>query len=282
MERPQGRIAGEKDSAKEPTLIINHADVQRMLFTQKAIAEGALSLGLECNKLYDLTHAAEGDEKHQYWLLMEILTPIVKTYSSEHGSRSAALAIQTLGGYGFTTDFPVQQHYRDLKIMSLYEGTTGIQAIDLLGRKITMEKGNALHLLAKTIQATIQAASTNDALKKYADQLTIEMKQLEKVLTKLYSYATTSQLERYLSDASVFLEMLSFIVIGWQWLKMGIIASNKLTNPTLSQKEIHFYQGKLQTLQFYFKYELPHVEAFAKTLLNDQTLTNIKDYAIFD
>jgi butyryl-CoA dehydrogenase len=282
LERPQGRIAGEKDPAKEPTLIINHADVQRMIFTQKAIAEGALSLGLECNKLFDLTHAAEGEEKHQYWLLMEILTPIVKTYSSEHGSRSAALAIQTLGGYGFTTDFPVQQHYRDLKIMSLYEGTTGIQAIDLLGRKVTMEKGNALHLLANTIQATIQEASAIESLKVAANQLAIEMKQIEKVLTKLYSFATAGKTERYLSDATVFLEMISFIVIGWQWLKMGIAASKSLENPALSNKQKQFYEGKIHTLAFYCKYELPHVAAFATTLLNDDELTNIKDFAIFD
>ncbi|TAH11798.1 MAG: acyl-CoA dehydrogenase [Sphingobacteriia bacterium] len=282
LERPQGRIAGEKDPSKEPTLIINHADVQRMLFTQKAIAEGALSLGLECNKLYDLTHVVTGDEKHNYWLLLEILTPIVKTYSSEHGSRSAALAIQTLGGYGFTTDFPVQQHYRDLKIMSLYEGTTGIQAIDLLGRKVTMEKGNALHILAATIQKTITEASQDPVLKELAEQLANDMKTIEKVLTKLYGYSVQGKIEQYLSDATVFLEMMSFIVIGWQWLKMSISARKKLSAPGLSVSEKQFYQGKIQTSEFYCKYELPHVSAFANTLLNEKELTNIKDFPIFD
>lgn len=105
QERPQGRLASEKDPLKPPTLIINHPDVQRMLLTQKAIVEGALSLVMECNRLYDLAHATSGEDQHGHWLLLEILTPIVKTYSAEQGSRSAALAIQTLGGYGFTTDF---------------------------------------------------------------------------------------------------------------------------------------------------------------------------------
>lgn len=105
QERPQGRLASEKDPLKPPTLIINHPDVQRMLLTQKAIVEGALSLVMECNRLYDLAHATSGEKQHDNWLLLEILTPIVKTYSAEQGSRSAALAIQTLGGYGFTTDF---------------------------------------------------------------------------------------------------------------------------------------------------------------------------------
>jgi butyryl-CoA dehydrogenase len=232
--------------------------------------------------LYDLTHVATGDEKHNYWLLMEILTPIVKTYSSEHGSRSAALAIQTLGGYGFTTDFPVQQHYRDLKIMSLYEGTTGIQAIDLLGRKVTMEKGNALHILAATIQATIAEASQDALLKDSADQLAKDMKTIEKVLTKLYGYSLQGKIEQYLSDATVFLEMMSFIVIGWQWLKMSIAARKKLSAPGLSISEKQFYQGKIQTLEFYCKYEMPHVSAFANTLMNEKELTNIKDFPIFD
>ncbi|MBL7866365.1 MAG: acyl-CoA dehydrogenase, partial [Cyclobacteriaceae bacterium] len=104
-ERSQGRLASEKDPLKPPTLIIRHPDVQRMLLTQKAIAEGSISLAMECNRLYDLSHATEGEEQRNHWLLLEILTPIVKTYSSEQGSRAAALAVQTLGGYGFTMDF---------------------------------------------------------------------------------------------------------------------------------------------------------------------------------
>jgi len=158
LERPQGRAASEKDPSKPPTLIINHPDVQRMLLTQKAIAEASLSLAMECNKLYDLVHSTEGEEKETNLLLLEILTPIVKTYASEQGSRSTALAIQTLGGYGFTTDFPVQQLYRDIKIMSLYEGTTGIQSLDLLGRKVTMQNGKAVKLLAVTMMKTIEEA----------------------------------------------------------------------------------------------------------------------------
>lgn len=281
LERPQGRLASEKNPSNPPTLIINHADVQRMLFTQKAITEGALSLGLECNKLYDLTHAATGDEKQNYWLLLEILTPIVKTYSSEHGSRSAALAIQTLGGYGYTTDFPVQQHYRDLKIMSLYEGTTGIQAIDLLGRKVTMEKGKALHLLASTVNDSIQESLKYPSLVPAANQLAKEMKELEKTMKHLYQFAASGEVERYLADATIFIEMISYIVVGWQWLKMGTIATQKLENKSLSSKETNFYKGKIQTLSFYCKYELPHASAFAQTLINELEITNVKEYELF-
>ncbi|MBX9733576.1 MAG: acyl-CoA dehydrogenase, partial [Chitinophagaceae bacterium] len=278
-ERPQGRLISEKNPLQPPTLIINHPDVQRMLLTQKAIAEGSLSLGMECNKLFDLVHAGEGEEKHSNWLLLEILTPIIKTYAAEQGSRSAALAIQTLGGYGFTTDFPVQQHYRDLKIMSLYEGTTGIQSLDLLGRKVTMENGKALQMLATVIQATIQEALTMQSTVNCANQLAENVIQMQKVLAKLLPLAAEGKTDLFLADATVFLEMVSYTVIGWQWLKMGIIAAKQLhDNP---QENRSFYEGKIHTMKFYFAYEMPHAAACAKTLLTMSGLSFVKDHELF-
>jgi butyryl-CoA dehydrogenase len=282
LERPQGRLPGEKDPTKPPVTIIHHADIQRMLFTQKAIAEGSISLGIECNMLYDLSHASSGDEKTQYLLLLEILTPIVKTYPSEHGSRSAALAIQTLGGYGFTTDFPVQQHYRDLKIMSLYEGTTGIQSIDLLGRKVIMEKGKALQLLSDEIKSTIDAANQYENLKLDAEMLNGELSRITWVLKQLNLYATAGRMEKYLADATVFLEMMSYTVIGWQWLKMAINAVELLKNGNLNESKKAFYEGKLQTAAFYFKYEMPHAAACAATLLSDKELTSVSNFDLFN
>jgi butyryl-CoA dehydrogenase len=269
-ERLQGRLASEKDPLKPPTLIIRHPDVRRMLMTQKAIAEGSLSLAMECNKLYDFTHATEGEERKKHWLLLEILTPIVKTYSSEQGSRSAALAIQTLGGYGYTMDFPVQQHYRDLKIMSLYEGTTGIQSLDLLGRKVNMEKGAALKLLLATIRESIQAAK-GAGLERYGEGLEKEVQRVETVVAGLSRHA--GDIDRYLSDASVFMEQLSYVVIGWQWLKMAILAQEKLSKADFTAAPKAFYEGKIQTMKFFFRYELPHAEACAATMLDPEYLT---------
>ena len=280
QERPQGRLASEKDPLKPPTLIINHPDVQRMLLTQKAIVEGALSLVMECNRLYDLAHAT-GEEQHGHWLLLEILTPIVKTYSAEQGSRSAALAIQTLGGYGFTTDFPVQQHYRDLRIMSVYEGTTGIQSLDLLGRKVVMENGKALALLLSAIQETIKRATDYDTLKPYASALREELKRVQHVMTHLSTYAAGGDLDRYLADASVFMEMISYIVIGWQWLKQAVIATSQIQSGNFNLQTKAFYEGKVHTMKFYFRYELPHAEACGKTLLDPEYLTNIKTRELF-
>ena len=280
-ERPQGRLPSEKDPMKPPTMIINHPDVQRMLLTQKAIAEGALSLAMECNRLYDLAHASSGDEQHSSWLLLEILTPIVKTYSSEHGSRSAALAIQILGGYGFTTDFPVQQHYRDLKIMSIYEGTTGIQSLDLLGRKVMMEKGKALHELLKAVGDTINKADAYEVLKPYALNLRDELQRIQSVLVHLGKFATAAELDRYLSDAAVFMDQISYVVIAWQWLKQATIAYTQLQSANFSMQVREFYESKVHTMKFFFRYELPHAEACAKTLMDPEFLTNLKKGEVF-
>ncbi len=275
-ERPQGRLASEKDPMKPPTLIINHADVQRMLLTQKSIVEGGLSLSMECNKQFDLAHATSGDEQHEAWLLLEILTPIVKAYGSEQANRSAALAIQTFGGYGFTMDFPVQQHYRDLKIFTLYEGTTGIQSLDLLGRKVTMEKGKAFSLLAARIKETIAKAHAQEPLHAYATTLDTEVKRINEVLTHLGKFAVDGQVDRYLADATVFMEMISYVVIGWQWLKQSIAAQEQLQIDNYQWQKQSFYEGIIHTMKFFFRYELPHAEACAKTLMNPEYLTNLK------
>lgn len=281
-ERPQGRLPSEKDPNKPPVNIIQHADIQRMLFTQKAISEGSISLGIECNKLYDLYHSSNDEaEKNKYLLLLEILTPIVKSYPSEQGSRSAALAIQTLGGYGFTTDFPVQQHYRDLKIMSLYEGTTGIQSIDLLGRKVLMEKGKALQLLLDEIQLTIKNASQFNSLKKNADSLNNELSRINWIIKHLNKYLVEGKIEKYLADATVFLEMMSYSVIGWQWLKMASKAAELLKSGTIPTNNCAFYEGKIHTCQFFFKYEMPHAAACAATLLEETELTFTSNFDVF-
>ena len=236
---------------------------------------------MECNRLSDLVHGTEGDEKQKNLLLLELLTPIVKTYSSEQGSRSAALAIQILGGYGFTMDFPVQQHYRDLKIMSLYEGTTGIQSIDLLGRKVVIEKGKALFILAEAIQETIKSASGYDQLKKYSKELEEEINRVQEVLKHLSGFALQGNIDRYLADATVFMEQLSYVVIAWQWLKQAVVAHTSILSDNKNQTP-YFYEGKIHTMKFFFRYELPHAAACAKTLMDAEYLTNINRKEVFN
>ncbi|MEM6700630.1 MAG: acyl-CoA dehydrogenase, partial [Bacteroidota bacterium] len=230
-ERPQGRRisnAGQKDVSQEQTLIINHPDVRRMLLLQKAVVEGALSLVMEVARYEDLEKTSEGEEKEKWNLLLEVLTPIAKTYPSEMGLTSISNGLQILGGYGFCTDFPLQQYYRDIRITSLYEGTTGIQSLDLLGRKMTLRNGKGLQLLVSEIQQTIEAAMTFDDLKPYAKKLIANLELNQKVLGFLIPFAMKGEHERFLSDATIFMDLMSTTVMAWQWLKLATVAKQKL------------------------------------------------------
>lgn len=278
-ERPQGRRLsgnGEKDVSKEQTLIINHADVRRMLFLQKAVSEGALSLVLEGARYYDLEHTSEGEAREKYNLLLEILTPMIKTYPSEMGRVSVNAGLQVLGGYGFCSEFVLQQYARDIRIMSIYEGTTGIQSQDLLGRKITMMGGKALKLLTKEMMATMEAAMTYDDLQPAAKMLGEKLQLNGKILNHLMGYAKTGNHERFLADANTYMEFFSTIVVGWQWLKMGIQAKQALVTGN-TKFGTEFYESKLHTMKFYFKYEMPKTLSCADILLNEEVLTIVEE-----
>ncbi len=208
-ERPQGRklqSTGKKDPSQEQTLIINHPDVKRMLLHQKAIVEGSLSLILQCSYYIDKYMTSKGDEKNNYHLLAELLTPIAKTYPSEAGKDAVDTGLQVLGGYGFTMDFILQQYYRDIRIISIYEGTTGIQSLDLLGRKITMENSAALKLLAEEMTTTITEAMGKDELKAYAASLGTNIKLIEQTLAHLMPFAAEGNHEKFLADATLFMD----------------------------------------------------------------------------
>lgn len=271
-ERPQGRPLNNKDVHQDQTLIINHPDVRRMLLMQKSIVEGSLSLGMQAAKYVDMIHISEGEEKDNYQLLLDILTPIVKTYPSEMGIQSISQGVQILGGGGFCTDFPLENYYRDIRIYTIYEGTTGIQAMDLLGRKITMKNGKALQLLSAEIMATILEAMTLDELKPYAGKLQEAVGRIQQVLTHLMPYAMKGDLERYLADATLFMEMTGISVIAWQWLKQGI-ESQKLLIAGSDEFGADFLNGKLHTMKYFFHYEMPKTLGLAETILDDTMVT---------
>jgi butyryl-CoA dehydrogenase len=274
-ERPQGRKLssdGTKDAKQEQTLIINHPDVRRMLLLQKSICEGSLSLLLLCAKYYDLSLVHEGEEKIKNKLLLELLTPIAKTYPSEEGLTSISNGVQVLGGYGYTMDFSLQQYYRDIRIMSLYEGTTGIQSLDLLGRKMTMENGKAAMLLAAEIKKTIEDSKGQNELSKYAQELEMYLTKFNEVMNFLLPFAMKGDYERFLSDATIFMQMTSRLVIGWQWLSMANQAKQSLI---MGSKEfsIDFYEAKIHTMKFYYKYEMPQIKSSAETICASDVLT---------
>ncbi|MCB0589183.1 MAG: acyl-CoA dehydrogenase, partial [Phaeodactylibacter sp.] len=278
-ERPQGRRvmdSGKKDPNQEPVLIIEHADVRRMLLLQKVIYEGSMSLLLLASKYHDLTQVTEGEEKKKNELLLELLTPIAKAYPTEKGREAVDNGLQVLGGYGFCSDFILQQYYRDIRIMAIYEGTTGIQSLDLLGRKITMDNGRALQLLQDEILRVVEAAKTFDELKSYAGQLTEKLVLSRKVLEFLMPFAMKGEYERFLSDATVFMNFFSTLVVGWLWLDMAVVAKRRQVSGNMDYTP-EFYESKVHAMKFYFKYELPQMEGLASTLMSEEVLTILEE-----
>jgi len=278
-ERPQGRklsTDGSKDVTQDQTLIINHPDVRRMLLLQKAVAEGSLSLLLRCSKLLDISHNENGERAEDAHDLLEWLTPIAKTYPSEMGIVSVSNGLQILGGAGFCSEFILQQYYRDIRIMAIYEGTTGIQSLDLLGRKSTIKNGRALKLVVKEIKQAIAAAQTYDELKPYANRLGDKLKDTEEIMMNLMQFAMKGDYERFLSDASVFMQFASTIVVGWHWLEMATQAKQALVTNNLNFNQ-EFYEGKIHTMKYFFKYEMPKTLGWKQTLLDSEVVTIIKE-----
>jgi butyryl-CoA dehydrogenase len=283
-ERPQGRSltnTGKKDAAQEQTLIINHPDVKRMLLLQKAVAEASLSLVLRSSKYQDLSQThSDPAERERYAQLLELLTPISKTYPAEMGLQSVSNGLQVLGGYGFCSDYILQQYYRDIRIFSIYEGTTGIQSLDLLGRKITMNNGKALQLLSAEIMNSIKEAAVYEELAPYAEKLGATLKLTQEVLQFLLEFAKKGAYERFLSDATVFMEFFGNIVAGWLWLEMGTKAKKALVARDTGYSS-EFYQSKIHTMKFYFKYEIPKTRALAQVLMDKEALTLSQDEKVF-
>ena len=283
-ERPQGRkltSAGKKDLDQGQTLIINHPDVRRMLLLQKTISEGSLSLVLLASKYYDLKETVKDPkEKEKYSLLLELIIPMVKTYPSDMGAHAVSNGLQVLGGYGFCTDFILQQYYRDIRIFPIYEGTTGIQSLDLLGRKLIMENGKALEYLTAEVMQTIQNASNYDELRPYAGKLGEKLQLAQKVITFLTGFAQKGDFERFLADATPFMEFLSTITMSWLWLDIGTHAKKTLVTGQKTYSE-DFYESKIHAMKFYFKYELPKVNGLAEILMDEESLTITGEKEIF-
>ncbi len=284
-ERPQGRKLasdGKKNPEQGQTLIINHPDVRRMLLQQKVVAEGSLSLVLLASRYFDLKETLENKaDKEKYTLLLELIIPMVKTYPSEMGAQAVSTGLQVLGGYGFCTDFILQQYHRDIRIFPIYEGTTGIQSQDLLGRKLLMENGKALELLTAEIMQTIQNASKYDDLRVYATKLGEKLQLAQKVIGFLVGFAQKGDYERFLSDATPFMEFLGNITMAWLWLDIANHAKNALVTGEKTHSE-SFYESKIHAMKFFFKYELPKTIGLAEILMDEEVLTIVGEKELFN
>lgn len=270
--RLQGRKIGQKDPGVPPVPIIEHADVRRMLLFQRSITEGSLALLMQCSKYIDYQKVLSPDEQEKYRLLLEILTPIAKTYPSEMGILSISQGLQCLGGSGYCDDYPLEQYYRDCRIHPIHEGTTGIQGMDLLGRKVIMENGKAFLLFINEIEDAIGAAQQFSELRGFANDLNTTLTDLQDVTQHLITLAQQQGPEVFLADATLYLEFFSTVTIAWQWLLQGVAAQKALNNGD-RKKDQDFYRGKMFTLRYFFAYELPKTLGMAKRLMDTDRLT---------
>ncbi|NBW55595.1 MAG: acyl-CoA dehydrogenase, partial [Betaproteobacteria bacterium] len=275
--RTQGRPVGPagKDPSQPPVRLIAHADIKRMLLAQKAYGEGALALGLYCARWVDELHT--GDEKQRsdaQWLL-EVLTPIVKSWPSEWCLEGNSLAIQIHGGYGYTRDFSVEQYWRDQRLNMIHEGTHGIQAMDLLGRKVLLEKGKGLQMLGERIQATIDLA-LDDRHRVRSEALSLQphahaLKQAwEAVVQATHAAWQGDDPALSLANAVPYMQAFGHTVIAWVWLQVALA----------SQGEGDANLGRRQACQFFFHYELPKIGAWLSVVNSrDSTCADMPEAA---
>ncbi|MDG3009501.1 acyl-CoA dehydrogenase [Rhodococcus sp. D2-41] len=245
--RSQGRAAGDKDPTSPPVPLIRHTDIRRMLLAQKAYVEGALALGLYCSKLVDEQVTADDeDAAARTTLLLDVLTPIAKSWPSQWCLEANSLAIQVHGGYGYTRDYDVEQFYRDNRLNPIHEGTHGIQGLDLLGRKVIMNGGAGLALLAETVGATIdRAVAAGGDAADHAGELRAALERIVATTARLWGTGNPSVA---LANSSIYLESMGHIVIAWIWLEQLL---------AVGDQDGAFYDGKRQAARYFYRFELP-------------------------
>ncbi len=267
--RPQGRPVAARDPSSPQVKIVEHTDVRRMLLAQKAYVEGGLALNLYCARLVDDEHTAEppsvrADAKR----LLEILTPIAKSWPSQWCLAANDLAIQVLGGYGYTRDYPVEQLYRDNRLNPIHEGTHGIQALDLLGRKVTMERGRALELLGERIAGAVARARQAGDADLAACALALEQA-VARIVATTRALHGAGDAERTLANATVYLEAFGHVVIAWIWLEQACAAHGRAGA---------FYDGKRQACRYFYRWELPRIAPRLDLLASlDETTLGMRD-----
>ena len=267
-ERAQGRPVAGKDPAVPQVPIVEHADVRRMLLAQKAYAEGAMALILYCAKLVDDEKTAESDaDRAAAHLLLDTLTPIAKSWPSQWCLEANSLAIQVHGGYGYTREYDVEQHYRDNRLNPIHEGTHGIQALDLLGRKVVMNNGAGLLRLSAVIGETAaRAGAVGGEAAEFAAALQAAVERVGQVTMTLWG---PGDIDLALANASVYLEAVGHVVVAWLWLEQYLAAAGK---------DGGFYDGKRQAARYFFRWELPRTGPQLDLLESlDRTTLDMRD-----
>ncbi len=276
-QRPQGRLPDGKDPTTAQVAIIEHADVRRMLLTQKAYVEGSFDLGLYAARLFDDTQTLESEEDRKTTLeLLDLLTPIVKSWPSDYCLKANELAIQILGGHGYTREYPVEQYYRDNRLNPIHEGTYGIQSLDLLGRKVSMNGGAALKQLVKLVQGCCQRAEAHESLTALREPLEHLLSRLSTVTLSLLGDLMKGKVNDTLANSALYLKVFGHMVIGWRWLEQAIRAEEGLAKGNAQDHD--FYTGKLQAARYFLTWEVPSMHHDLAILeAKDDTCLGMKD-----
>jgi alkylation response protein AidB-like acyl-CoA dehydrogenase len=254
QQRSQGRpITGAgKDAAAPPVLLIEHADIKRMLLAQKAYVQGGLALELYCARLVDEAHTGEPAAAEEARRLLELLTPVAKSWPSEWCLEANSLAIQVHGGYGYTRDFPVEQYWRDNRLNMIHEGTHGIQALDLLGRKVVQDGGGLFKLWAGRVGETCSRAEQLPGLAAHAQALVGALQALGTAAELAWA---RRQPEEALANATPYLQSFGHVALAWIWLDVAIAASQRAPGQAQAQ-------GLMSAMQYFYAYELPKIDAW--------------------
>ncbi|GAA3936905.1 acyl-CoA dehydrogenase [Litoribacillus peritrichatus] len=266
--RPQGRHPSTKSNDSKPINIIEHADVKRMLLAQKSYVEGSLALCLFASRLVDEQEAANNEDSA---LLLDLLTPVVKSFPSSYGLKANELAIQVLGGSGYIREYPVEQCYRDNRLNPIHEGTHGIQSLDLLGRKLWMKGGKGLQLLLTRVNKTLKNCQTHDALKPLVDSYRNKLDIFSKTTMQLGQSLQAGKVDETLANSALYLDMMGKMVVAWLWLEMANKAQ-EVFEESASEDDKNFLTGKLQACKYFIEWELGEVHS-QSTLLTELNST---------
>jgi alkylation response protein AidB-like acyl-CoA dehydrogenase len=262
-ERTQGRPYAARDPHSPQVSILAHADVRRMLLRQKAIVEGGLALLATTARTADLAaHATDVEERRRSKLLLDLLTPVAKSFPAEAGFEATALALQVHGGYGYSSEYLPEAWLRDQKLNSLHEGTTGIQGLDLLGRKAVADGGAALHAFSEEVTRALARAKAAGLEPTWTEHLAEALAELVDTSTALAGRGAAGDVEGMLAHSNDYLLLFSIVAVGWQWLSMAAVAQEALRKSP-PEADVAFYRGKLAAAQYWVVTELPRVTALA-------------------
>ncbi len=276
-QRPQGRLPSCKDPLSPQVMLVDHADVRRMLLAQKVYAEGGLAMCLYASSLFeDQNTSPDVVQKERARLLLDLIIPAVKSWPSKYGCVSNDLAIQILGGAGYIREYPVEQLYRDQRLNPIHEGAEGIHGLDLLGRKVSMQEGAGFAILLEEVNKDLIGATDAGVSAELIHAVKIALDLLSQTTDVLVAQVK-QDVDRGMANATMYLDMFGRVIAAWIWLKQAIKAVPRI-GQDIGDAETGFYRGKLQAARYYMEWELPAVRQLSDLLVSGNTVTfDMKD-----